>query len=352
MWCLWLLRRPFSIKSKQRLIFNGCSLQIAVDLMGSDSSPLLFLECALQVVDLIPKDCTLLLLAQEGVLSSSISLPPQIKLVTCPSVVLMDENPLVAVRRKKDSTMAKGIALLKENKVQALVSAGNTGALMAMSTFNLSLIKGVDRPALLAELPSKSGTFCVLDVGANIQCKPNQMLQFALMGAAYQRVMKQIDKPRVGLLNIGVESQKGTQDLQIAYHNLRQFCENSSKMMEFIGNIEGTEVFEGKVDVLVTDGFTGNIFLKTAEGVSGFILDFVGSVLAEHAKDPTPVIGELKSYLNYAEYYGAVLAGLDRLVIKVHGYSDAKAFVNGILGAVRLAKAGYIHNIAHAISLF
>jgi glycerol-3-phosphate acyltransferase PlsX len=313
--------------------------------MGSDRSPQVLLDCAIKVSKELPEDHSLILLIQEGLINPSSFNLPQIKFIECKQVVEMDDNPLLAVRRKKDSTMAVGISLLKKKEVDALVSAGNTGALMAMATFQLSLIKGIERPALLAELPTKTGSVCVLDVGANIQCRPSHLVQFALMGAKYQNVLHGNTCPQVGLLNIGTESLKGTSELQATYQKLKEYCQNPEVHMQFYGNVEGNDVFKGKVDVLVTDGFTGNIFLKTAEGVSGFILDFVGDVLAQHKKDAANIINEMQKYLNYAEYYGAVLAGLDGLVIKVHGYSSPQAFINGIHGALRLSNANFISNI-------
>jgi glycerol-3-phosphate acyltransferase PlsX len=319
--------------------------------MGSDSSPQVLLKSIEQVAHDLPQEHKLVLLVQEGLFDPSSFSYKNIQFVECKQVVEMEDNPLLAVRRKKDSTMAMGLNLLKEKKVDAFVSAGNTGALMAMATFQLSLIKGVQRPALLAELPTKTGSVCVLDVGANIQCQPSHLIQFAVMGAKYQKILHGNLEPKVGLLNIGTESLKGTAQLQSTYHLLNEYCQNANNQMKFFGNIEGTDVFKGKVDVLVTDGFTGNIFLKTAEGVSGFILDLIGDLLSHHKKDATPVISEMQKYLNYAEYYGAVLAGLNGLVIKVHGYSSPQAFINGIQGAIRLAKANFINNIKNAIEV-
>lgn len=314
--------------------------------MGSDSSPSVLFEWVLQVAKSLSKEHTLTLLVQEGVFETQQSLPPQIQFFLSKEAVEMDDNPLLAVRRKKESSMALGLQLLKEGKVDALVSAGNTGALMAMAMVSLPLLPGIERPALLAELPTVRGSVSVLDVGANLSVKPSHLVQFARLGVAYKKVRSHLENPKVGLLNIGTESQKGTVELQKTYLELQK------SGLAFIGNIEGPDVFRGNVDVLVTDGFTGNIFLKTAEGVSGFVLDYTEKLLTQHAKDEAgQVITSLHKYLNYAEYFGAILAGIDGLVVKVHGYSSPKAFINGILGAIRLSEEKLIPSIKSLLKL-
>ncbi len=181
----------------------------------------------------------------------------------------MDDDPLIAVRRKKDSSLCQGLQYLKEKKIDAFVSAGNTGALLFAAKTTLKTLKGIDRPALLALLPTKKKEVAVLDVGANLSLKPDHIVQFAQMGIAYQK-SRGIENPIVGLLNIGIEAKKGTPQLQEAY--LKLDAMNRDQPF-FAGNIEGKDVFHGNIDVLVTDGFTGNVFLKTAEGIAAFILE-------------------------------------------------------------------------------
>jgi glycerol-3-phosphate acyltransferase PlsX len=313
--------------------------------MGSDCSPQILLDFILMKFKELPEKLDLILLVQKGSVTSIPQTNQSFKIIECEQVVEMDENPLLAVRRKKNSTIAVGLKLVKEKIADAFVSAGNTGALMAMAKFQLSLINPIKRPALLAELPTEKSSVCMLDVGANVSCLPEHLVQFAQIGALYQKVMHKNYLPKIGLLNIGTESLKGTDQLKKVYQNLDRFCQKNKNHMQFCGNIEGTDVFKGKVDVLVTDGFTGNIFLKAVEGVSGFILGFIEHLIINHKKEAEPLFNDMQKYLNYAEYFGAVLAGINGLVIKVHGYSSPQAFLNGIKGACRLVDANFIHEI-------
>jgi glycerol-3-phosphate acyltransferase PlsX len=241
----------------------------------------------------------------------------------------MDEHPLHSLRRKKNASIPVGMRLLKEGKIDAFVSSGNTGALVSSAKMILSMLPGIHRPALLALMPTKKNPVAVLDVGANIQVKAQHLVQFAHVGAAYQKA-RGIDHPTVGILNIGSEALKGTSELRLAYQKLLNL---KNAPFRFAGNIEGKSVFDGDVDVLVTDGFTGNIFLKTAEGIASLILDRL------HAHIPASElkklnISDLQRHLHYAEYPGALLAGVRGIVIKCHGYTTPQGFANGVLGAI------------------
>ena len=228
----------------------------------------------------------------------------KIEFVAASEVIEMNEAPLLAVRRKKDSSMAVGARLLKEGKIDALVSTGNTGALIATALFHLSRLPNVDRPALLALLPTAVRGVAVLDVGANLYPKPHHLIDFARIGLAYRKAAHNIEDGKVGLLNIGVEEEKGTAQLKEGYTLLQEEFGDA-----FLGNVEGREVYEGKVDVLVTDGFTGNVFLKTSEGVSSFLVDYLKKHFGSKAGEE--VAHELHTQFNYAQYPGALLAGLD-----------------------------------------
>ena len=240
----------------------------------------------------------------------------------------MEEPPLFAVRRKKDSSMAAGMRLLREKKIDAFVSSGNTGALVAFSKLHLPMLPQIERPALLVMMPTAKGKVAVLDVGANISPKPHHLVSYALLGALYRQCMLGEKNPTVGLLNIGVEEQKGTQELKETYKTLQNKFGS-----HFLGNIEGMEVFQGKIDVLVTDGFTGNVFLKTSEGISSFLAEY----LKNHFGLPETV-SHLRQQFNYSEHPGAFLCGVDGIVVKCHGFSDKYALMNGIRGAFTLAK--------------
>jgi len=247
--------------------------------------------------------------------------------VACSEVIEMGDAPLTAIRTKKDASLVHGIQALKNGQLDAFVSLGNTGALVACATLTLPHLPGIDRPALLATLPTLQSPVAVLDVGGSVHVKADHFVAFAALGAAYQRRMHGIARPRVGLLNIGEESEKGTAKHRAAYALLQQ----PHADFTFVGNIEGRDVFRGVVDVLVTDGFTGNVFLKTAEGAAAFILDSLHASLAE-----LPAFQAARRQVDYAQYPGAVLCGVEGIVIKCHGCSSPEALYHGILGAVAL----------------
>jgi glycerol-3-phosphate acyltransferase PlsX len=245
-------------------------------------------------------------------------------------VIDMADPPLLALRRKKNASLCVGIRMLKEGAIDAFVSAGNTGALVSYAKIALSTLPGVLRPALVALIPTKKNPVAVLDVGANLHAKAVHLSQFAWIGAAYQRA-RGIDNPRVGLLNIGSEAVKGTSEHRSAYAALQKQTD-----FHFAGNIEGKSAFEGDVDVLVTDGFTGNVFLKTAEGVASFILDQM------HLESRKAQFDDLERRLHYAEYPGALLAGVRGIVIKCHGYANAQGVANGVRQAAELIEGDFL----------
>lgn len=226
-----------------------------------------------------------------------------------------DEDPLVAIRRKKDASIPVGIKQLANQELDAFVSIGNTGALIAAATLMLKKSPGISRPALVASLPTKTGTVAVIDVGGNLNATAEQLFQFAELASENWRHEHPGQLPRVGLLNIGTEATKGTPSLRQA-HTLLQ---GETSRWNFIGNIEGRDVFEGRVDILVTDGFTGNVFLKTSEGIAALIFD---RLEGEHP---------LKPLFDYTEYPGARLLGIEATIVKCHGASSPQALQNGLL---------------------
>jgi phosphate acyltransferase len=297
--------------------------KIGVDIMGSDNAPLALVD-ALKELHL-PSGVELILICTPKFQKEAY--PFQV--VPSSEVIEMDEDPLAALRKKKNASVYVGMRLLKEKKIDAFVSAGNTGALVSCAKMILSTLPGISRPCLLALMPTKKNPVAVLDVGANIEVKAAQLVQFAQIGSVYQQA-RGIRNPSIGILNIGSEALKGTQERREAYSILKK-----NKSLLFAGNIEGKSAFDGEVDVLVTDGFTGNIFLKTAEGIASLILDRL------HAHIPTteirklaPILDDLQKHLYYAEYRGALLAGVRGIVIKCHGYSTPRAFATGVLGAL------------------
>lgn len=251
-------------------------------------------------------------------------------------VVSMDEDPLLAMRRKKGSSLHLGMKALKNKSIQAFISMGNTGALMATARLHLDTLPGITRPALLTLLPTKKGQMAMLDVGASSACEENHLVQFAAMGAAYQKA-RGIKEPKVGLLNIGTEALKGPPEVQKAYKML------TKSYPFFYGNVEAREAFEGNVDVLVTDGFTGNIFLKTSEGIARFLMD----KLSKYSQ-----MEEVKSRLDYSQYPGALLAGVNGLVIKCHGTAKSDSFSLSLQEAIELLSQNFLETLKEELPLF
>ena len=293
--------------------------------MGNDNAPQTLLD-ALRGIPL-PAGTELVVIGTPEIETDA----KPFRFVSAPEVIGMDEHPLLALRRKRNASMSIGLRLLKDGKIDALVSAGNTGALVTSAKMILSTLPGILRPCLLALMPTKKNPVAVLDVGANVEVKASHLVQFATIGAAFQRT-RGIANPTVGLLNIGSEAIKGTSELRLAYNELQ----TKPNSFRFAGNIEGKTVFDGDVDVLVTDGFTGNVFLKTAEGIASLILDKIHAPSTETKKFQS---------LHYAEYPGALLAGVKGIVIKCHGYSTPKAFTNAVLGAIDLAKMKFVQKL-------
>ena len=301
--------------------------------MGSDNAPAALLSAAASLLPFLPPYIELIAIGtpdcEKDAKSLGLSFHPARESIG------MEENPLLALRRKKQASLCVGLRLLKEDKLGAFVSAGNTGALVSASKMILGTFPDISRPALLALMPTKKRPVAVLDVGANLQAKAAQLVQFAHLGAAYQKA-RGIENPRVGILNIGSEASKGTSEIRLAYKEL-------SKRSFFAGNIEGKSVFDGDVDVLVTDGFTGNVFLKTAEGIASLVLDRLHArIPATALKDIQVHLDDLQRHLHYAQHPGALLCGVKGTVVKCHGYSTPEAFANGIRGAIEFASSRFI----------
>jgi phosphate acyltransferase len=331
-------------------------LRIGIDLMGSDSSPHVLFEAVLQAALKFDASHTFVVFATpevvEKISARQIAASPfsaKVEYHRIVDVITMSDEPLAAIRQKKNSSLVVGIRLLKKQFIDGLLSAGNTGALIAGASLLLPMLPNIHRPALLAMLPTDRGFTAVIDVGGNVACKAHHLVQFAKMGAAVQRCNQSIECPSIGLLNIGVESKKGTSALRQAYQILEK-DEERSKMI-FKGNVEGREVLQGKVDVLVTDGFTGNVLLKTIEGTSAFILDYIWNVCkADATTSLAQGMQELQRHFNYDEYPGAIVCGIDRVLVKCHGNSSSKAFYNGINGIALLIKNQLIKQFKDQLS--
>lgn len=302
-------------------------MRIGVDLMGSDRSPQELFKAVIQAAEAYPH-LVFVVLATESAIQElkPLTSAKNIHFYLVKEVIGMEEEPVRAIRTKRNSSLVVGIRLIKKSKLKAFVTTGNTGALIAAASVSLEKLPGIKRPALLATLPSVKGCVSVIDAGGSVLCKAPLLYQYALMGADYHRQIYGINAPRIGLLNVGNESKKGTLEHQEAFRLL-------SSHSGFVGNVEGREIFEGKVDLLVTDGFTGNVLLKTAEGVAGYIFKTLENHLSPVCQNELiPLLPRFK----WDCYPGAIVMGVKGLVIKCHGSSGAKALLSGIQGAISL----------------
>jgi glycerol-3-phosphate acyltransferase PlsX len=258
----------------------------------------------------------------------------RLRIVHSSEVVEMTDAPADAIRKKKDSSMRVAIDLVKSGDAEACVSAGNTGALMATSKFVLKMLPGIDRPAIIAELPSTGGTLHMLDLGANTVCSAEHLFQFALMGSIVTADIADIESPRIALLNIGAEDGKGHDTVKDAAAML------SSSTLNYVGFIEGNDIFSGKADVIVTDGFTGNVALKTMEGTVGLLSTYLRRAFTRNwlakfqAVLARPVLKRLARQADSRNYNGATLVGLNGIVVKSHGSADSYAFQHAIDTAI------------------
>ncbi len=274
----------------------------------------------------------------------------RIDIVAAEEVVLMDDPPAVALRSKRRSSMRIAIEQVQDGRAQAAVSAGNTGALMAIARYVLKTLEGIDRPAIATALPNrKGGATTMLDLGANVDCTAEHLAQFALMGSALVSVIENRDQPSVGLLNIGEEVIKGNEVVKQAAELLR------AGPLNFYGNVEGDDIFKGTTDVVVCDGFVGNVALKTSEGVAQMLKTFIKEEFKRTfltrlmALVAAPVLHRLSRRVDHRRYNGAVLLGLRGIVVKSHGSADAYAFSQALHRAADAASHGLNEKIQHAL---
>lgn len=306
------------------------AMKIAIDAMGGDHAPK---EIVLGVQKAARdfSDTEFILYGNKNKIETYIQESGQIKVEHCEDVIEASDEPVKAVRRKKDSSMVKMAQSVADGEAQACISAGNTGALMASGLFIVGRIKGIERPALAPTLPTLDGNgFLMLDVGANADAKPEHLLQYATMGEIYARNVRDIERPRVALLNIGSEEAKGNELTRKAFELLE------SSDLNFTGNIESRELLEGHADVVVTDGFTGNIVLKAIEGTASSVFSMLKSTMMSSLKNKmaagllkSDLMG-LKDQMDYSHYGGAALFGLKAPVIKAHGSSNSTAVYHAI----------------------
>jgi len=323
------------LRSKEEL-----RLRIAIDAMGGDNAPRSTVLGALAAVKENPS-ITVVLVGDEQAIRSHLpqDRPANIEIVPATEVIQTDDEPVRAVRRKKNSSLVVAVEMAREKIVDAAISAGNTGALMTAGLLYAGRMEGIERPALAAYIPNVKGRVTLtLDVGANMDAKPHHLVQYAVMGSLYAEKVLGFEKPKVGLLNVGTEEGKGNELTKAVFPLLAEADLN------FVGNVEARDVMQGECDVLVCDGFVGNVLLKSVEGAASTIFsllkqEFTSSLINKvGASILKPGLMRFKKRMDYAEYGGAPLLGLRSPVIKAHGSSDEKAIKNAIASAARFVK--------------
>lgn len=318
-------------------------MRIALDAMGSDHAPSIEVEGAIEALRMIDPEVRLVLVGERDRIEEELARYPdaprdRIEIVHAPDRIDMGEPAVQAIRRKPNSSIVVGLRLQKEGAVDAFISAGSTGAVMAGSVFILRVLPGVDRPAIGTVLPTRAGHTLLVDGGANVDTRPHNLLQFAHLGAIYARDLMGIEHPRVGLLNIGEEPEKGNELAVETYQLLA-----ASPSLDFVGNIEGRDVIEQKCDVLVCDGFVGNVLLKFYESVAAFIM----SRVREAAANANVELDLTRAFagLDYTEYGGAPLLGVNGVTIICHGGSPPRAIRNAIRVAVTAVNHDMVQHI-------
>jgi glycerol-3-phosphate acyltransferase PlsX len=328
-------------------------MKIALDAMGGDKAPVGIVEGAFEAAREASERVEIVLVGKRDILEAHIRAQrleaPNVEIVDAPEVVEMSESPATAIRRKRASSIAIGMNLHREGKVKAFVSAGNTGAVVASSLLTLGRLPGIERPAIAIHLPTDGGGTVLIDGGANSDCHPHNLLQFAFMGSVYAETFLGKENPRVALLSIGEERSKGNELTRGSY----ELLEKSG--LNFTGNIEGRDVFTGAADVVVTDGFVGNVVLKFTES----IIYYINSLIREEAGKRflarigaglmKPVFRGVKRKLDYAEYGGMPLLGVNGVVIISHGKSSSRAIKNAVLAAERFVTGGVNDRIRQRI---
>lgn len=320
-------------------------MKLAVDGMGGDHAPKAIIEGVFQALEL-SQDLEVLLYGHQEKMQPYLKEHPRLKVIHCEDIIEGTDEPVRAVRRKKDASMVKMAQAVTDGEADACISAGNTGALMAAGLFIVHRIDGIDRPALSTTLPTLDGSgFDMLDLGSNADAKPENLVQYAIMGSIYAKKVRGIENPTVGLLNIGTEDKKGNDLAKHAFPLLKEAPIN------FIGNVEARELLNHAADVVVTDGFTGNMVLKTIEGTAGNVFSMLKEAFMASAKTKVAALlmkdklKDLKSKMDYTEYGGAALFGLKAPVIKAHGSSNAQAFAS----AIRQARQMVEYNVSKTI---
>jgi glycerol-3-phosphate acyltransferase PlsX len=330
-------------------------LTLAVDAMGGDYAPAEVVSGALQVAR-GAADVRIVLVGDESEVHAALGreggVPDNVTVRHAPQRIEMGEHPVQATRRKRDSSLVVAGLMVKGGEADATFSAGNTGAAMAVATLDIGRIPGIERPAIGTSIPTIQGQALLLDAGANVDCSPRNLLQFALLGAIYAERVLGVPAPRVGLLNIGAEEGKGDDLTKEAYGLLR------AAPLNFRGNVEGKDVFEHAVDVVICDGFAGNVLLKSGEGMAEMVFDLLqreidaDPQITESLDVFAPIFRRLTQRVHYSEFGGAPLLGVAGASFIGHGRSNAKAVASGLRTALAAAGSGYVQAIREALPVF
>ena len=313
-------------------------MTILIDAMGGDNAPDAVIKGAVRAATEVEAD--ICLIGNEEIINKKVKefygkdkisdLSPKLKIKHTTETITMEDIPTVAIKHKKDSSMVVGFNMLKNDEGNVFVSAGNSGALLTGATLLVGRIKGIDRPAIAPLLPAYKKSLMLIDAGANTNCKPMNLLQFAQMATIYLKNTLGVQNPKAGLLNIGTEETKGNELTKETYRLLKE--EGKNYGINFVGNVEGREALMGEIDILVTDGFTGNVFLKTIEGMGKLVKTNLTESLKANifttigAVPALPAIGKFKKSMDYKEYGGALFLGVKKPVVKAHGSSDEYLF--------------------------
>ena len=324
-------------------------MKILLDAMGGDKAPDANIKGAVKAINQIKAE--VILIGKKEIIRSKIKefygkemeeISDRLKIKNATETIEMEDTPTLAIKHKKDSSMVVGFNMLKQGEGDVFISAGNSGALLTGATLLVGRIKGIDRPALAGILPAYKSRLLLIDCGSNTNCKPINLLQFAQMSSIYLKNTFGIEKPAIGLLNIGTEETKGNDLVKESYKLLKEKSEELD--INFVGNVEGRDAFSGKIDAIVSDGFTGNVFLKTTEGLGKFVKkslteSFTKNLLSKILAIPAlPAIKRFTKVMDYKSYGGALFLGVKKPVVKAHGSSDALLFEYTIIQAEKFVE--------------
>ena len=331
-------------------------MKILLDAMGGDNAPDANIKGAVKAINQI--NAEVILIGKQEVIENRVKelygkklkeISPRLSIKNATETIEMTDGPTDSIKHKKDSSMVVGFNMLKQDEGDVFISAGNSGALLAGATLLVGRIRGIDRPAMAGILPSYKSRLVLIDSGANTNCKPINLLQFAQMASIYIRNTFGVEHPRIGLLNIGTEETKGNELTRESYNLLKEKSQELN--INFIGNVEGRDAFSGKVDAIVTDGFTGNVFLKAVEGLGKLVKrslkeSLTGNILSKIAAIPSlPAMKKFAKTMDYKSYGGALFLGVKKPVVKAHGSSDEKLFEFTIKQAERFVNNNTVENL-------